>query len=316
MVKETEQSSIVVKSGIIYQAISGFYYVWSEGESYPTKPRGNFRHQQMKPLVGDRVKFEFDKANEKSNSRLIEIEERYNQLVRPTVANVDYAFVVTSLIEPDFSYNLLDYFLVSVEANHIQPLVLLTKYDLLLKQKGQVEAEKLVQEISKVYKDVGYTVITLDGSEASVENLTQQIDEGLYVIMGQSGVGKSTLLNRLLPDAQIETAAISDALNRGRHTTREVTLYRFKKGMLADTPGFSAIEFATLEKEELAACFPEIDAASEFCKFRSCLHINEPGCQVKKLLAESKITESRYNNYLQIYERIDQRKPMYRKKNQ
>lgn len=314
MDKATEMSSIVVKTGIIYQAISGFYYVWSEGESYATKPRGNFRHQQTKPLVGDVVKFEIDEADSNSNGRLIEIQERYNELVRPTVANVDYAFVVTSLIEPDFSYNLLDYFLVSVEANHIQPLILLTKFDLLVKQKGQEEAKAVVRKISKLYEKIGYTVITMDASEESVERLTEQIEAGLYVIMGQSGVGKSTLLNRLLPEARIETAAISDALNRGRHTTREVTLYRFNKGMLADTPGFSAIEFASLEKEELAACFPEFSEASDRCKFRSCLHINEPGCQVKELLAKGQIAESRYNNYLQIFERIEQRKPIYRKK--
>lgn len=314
MKKATEQSSIVVKTGIIYQAISGFYYVWSEGESYATKPRGNFRHQQTKPLVGDVVKFEVDQEDANSNSRIIEIQERYNELVRPTVANVDFAFVVTSLIEPDFSYNLLDYFLVSVEANNIQPLILLTKFDLLVKQKGQEEAKRIVREIAKVYEAVGYTVITLDSSEESVINLTEQIEAGLYVIMGQSGVGKSTLLNRLLPEANIETAAISDALNRGRHTTREVTLYRFNKGMLADTPGFSAIEFLTLEKEELAACFPEIAEGSHECKFRSCLHINEPGCHVKQLVDEKKIAQSRYNNYLQIFERIEQRKPVYRKK--
>lgn len=314
MDKATEMSSIVVKTGIIYQAISGFYYVWSEGESYATKPRGNFRHQQTKPLVGDVVKFEIDEADSNSNGRLIEIQERYNELVRPTVANVDYAFVVTSLIEPDFSYNLLDYFLVSVEANHIQPLILLTKFDLLVKQKGQEEAKAVVRKISKLYERIGYTVITMDASDESVERLTEQIEAGLYVIMGQSGVGKSTLLNRLLPEARIETAAISDALNRGRHTTREVTLYRFNKGMLADTPGFSAIEFTSLEKEELAACFPEFSEASDRCKFRSCLHINEPGCQVKELLAKGQIAESRYNNYLQIFERIEQRKPIYRKK--
>ena len=314
MDKATEMSSIVVKTGIIYQAISGFYYVWSEGESYATKPRGNFRHQQTKPLVGDVVKFEIDEADSNSNGRLIEIQERYNELVRPTVANVDYAFVVTSLIEPDFSYNLLDYFLVSVEANHIQPLILLTKFDLLVKQKGQEEAKAVVRKISKLYERIGYTVITMDASDESIERLTEQIEAGLYVIMGQSGVGKSTLLNRLLPEARIETAAISDALNRGRHTTREVTLYRFNKGMLADTPGFSAIEFTSLEKEELAACFPEFSEASDRCKFRSCLHINEPGCQVKELLAKGQIAESRYNNYLQIFERIEQRKPIYRKK--
>lgn len=315
MPNKAENSSVVVKSGIIYQAISGFYYVWSDGESYATKPRGNFRHQQMKPLVGDRVKFEYDESDSQSNSRLIEIAPRRNQLVRPTVSNVDYALVVTSLIEPNFSYNLLDYFLVSVEAHDIQPLILLTKYDLLLEQKGQVEAEALVGEITELYAEVGYKVVVLDGTKASYDRLGTHIEDALYVIMGQSGVGKSTLLNHMLPDAQIETSAISDALNRGRHTTREVTLYRYNEGLLADTPGFSAIEFTTLEKEELQTCFPEILEATNDCKFRSCLHINEPGCAVKAQWEAGEIAESRYQNYLQIFERIEQRKPVYRKKN-
>lgn len=307
--------SIKQQTGMIYQSISGFYYVWSEGESYTTKPRGNFRHQKTKPLVGDQVLFEIDLANEASDSRIIEIEERKNQLVRPSIANVDYAFVVMSLIEPNFSYNLLDYFLVSVEHHHIQSIILLTKYDLLIEEKGDEHAQAFVEEIRAIYQRIGYEVIVIDDTEAKIQAVIDSIKEGVYVVMGQSGVGKSTLLNRMLPDADIETAEISDSLNRGRHTTREVTLYQLGEGFIADTPGFSAIEFENIEKEELAECFPEMRAVSHLCKFRSCQHLNEPQCAVKAAVSNGTISSIRYRNYEQIYDKIAQRKPVYNRKN-
>lgn len=314
MKQSNNTSGLIVKEGVIYQSISGFYYVWSDGETYATKPRGNFRHQNMKPLVGDRVKFELDTKDVQSNGRLIEIQPRRNQMIRPAIVNVDHALVVMSLIQPDFSANLLDTFLVSVEATHIEAIIVLTKYDLLVEEVGLVEAEKRVQAIQQVYQTIGYPVAVLDGQPASYQALGDLIVEGIYVVMGQSGVGKSTLLNHLIPELSIETAAISDSLNRGKHTTREVTLYRYHEGLLADTPGFSAMEFADLEKEELSHYFPELAEASHGCKFRSCMHINEPKCQVRALVESGEIASSRYKNYLQMFERIEQRKPIYNKK--
>lgn len=314
MKQSNNTSGLIVKEGVIYQSISGFYYVWSDGETYATKPRGNFRHQNMKPLVGDRVKFELDTKDVQSNGRLIEIQPRRNQMIRPAIVNVDHALVVMSLIQPDFSANLLDTFLVSVEATHIEAIIVLTKYDLLVEKVGLVEAEKRVQAIQQVYQTIGYPVAVLDGQPASYQALGDLIVEGIYVVMGQSGVGKSTLLNHLIPELSIETAAISDSLNRGKHTTREVTLYRYHEGLLADTPGFSAMEFADLEKEELSHYFPELAEASHGCKFRSCMHINEPKCQVRALVESGEIASSRYKNYLQMFERIEQRKPIYNKK--
>lgn len=314
MTQSINHSDLVVKEGIIYQSISGFYYVWSKGESYATRPRGNFRHQNMKPLVGDRVVFELDTEDTHSNGRLIEIKPRKNEMIRPAIVNVDYALVVMSLVQPDFSANLLDTFLVSVESIQVEPIIVLTKYDLLLEKKGQETAEKSVQTIKDLYQSIGYQVVVLDGSPEQYTSLGEYIKEGIYVVMGQSGVGKSTLLNHMIPELAIETAAISDALNRGKHTTREVTLYHYNDGLLADTPGFSAMEFAEIEKENLRYYFPEIASAGEQCKFRSCLHINEPSCHVQRLVEEGTIAKSRYQHYVQMFEKIEQRKPIYNKK--
>ncbi|MBD3949684.1 ribosome small subunit-dependent GTPase A [Tuanshanicoccus lijuaniae] len=306
--------STEVKKGLIYQAISGFYYVWSQGQSFATKPRGNFRHQQIKPLVGDRVEFEVDVTDEQSESRLIKILPRKNALVRPPVANVDYALVVMSLVEPEFSYNLLDYFLVSVASNQIEPYIILTKKDILVETKGQAAADALIDEIKQVYHAAGYPVLVKEEQRQFIDQLAQYIEAGIYIVMGQSGVGKSTLLNQLLPDSEIQTAAISDYLNRGRHTTREVTLYPWNDGLLADTPGFSAIDFPEVEKEQLSEYFPEIWQQSQHCRFRGCLHINEPNCAVKTAVESGEIAATRYQNYCQILEKIEQRKPIYRKK--
>lgn len=306
--------NVIVKEGLIYQAISGFYYVWVEGKSIATKPRGKFRHQQMKPLVGDRVEIEIDLNDQQSESRLIKVLPRKNTLVRPSVANVDYSFVVMSLVEPEFSFNLMDYFLVSMECNQIKPIIVLTKYDLLVQQNGEVQAQAIIENVIKIYQSIGYQVVVRDTEDRFKTQIESIIEKGIYIVMGQSGVGKSTLLNQLLPKGEIATGEISSYLNRGRHTTREVTLYQLYGGMLADTPGFSAIDFPELEKEGLSECFPEIWKTSEHCRFRGCLHHNEPGCAVKDAVEEGVITQSRYQNYLQIFEKIKNRKPFYRKK--
>ncbi|WP_376713557.1 ribosome small subunit-dependent GTPase A [Globicatella sulfidifaciens] len=310
-----KEKQIITKEGFIYQAISGFYYVWSEGHSYATKPKGKFRHQQVKPLVGDHVEIEIDLDDSQSESRLVTIFPRKNSLVRPPVANVDDAFIVMSLVEPDFSYNLLDYFLVSIESHQIEPIILLTKYDLLVKSMGEATAESKVKEIKDIYQKIGYQVIVKNEIIAFAEEIESVVNkDAIYIVMGQSGVGKSTLLNDLLPKADIATGEISDYLNRGRHTTREVTLYRLYQGLLADTPGFSAIDFPQIEKEALSQYFPEIWRKSAECRFRGCLHQNEPNCAVKEAVETGEIATSRYENYSQILQKIEQRKPVYRKK--
>lgn len=304
-----------IKQGIIYNAISGFYYVWADGESYTTKPKGVFRHQSAKPLVGDHVDIEIDAVNLESNDRLVKMHPRKNELVRPPIANVDYVFVVMSLIEPDFSMNLLDTFLAVFEGNKIQPFIILTKYDLLVDSLGEAEAVAKVQAITDLYREnIGYDVVVLNGSKERFDQVKALIQEGVYVVAGQSGVGKSTMINHLIPELNIETAEISSALNRGRHTTRAVTLYPLGKGLLADTPGFSSLELIDIPKEELQYTFPEIAEAARSCKFRSCVHINEPKCHVKASVEAGEIADSRYQNYLNMYQRIESQKPVYDRK--
>ncbi|MBG9982255.1 ribosome small subunit-dependent GTPase A [Aerococcaceae bacterium DSM 111020] len=304
-----------IKKGIIYHALSGFYYVWADGEHYTTKPKGLFRHQDEKPLVGDYVDIEIDHVNQESEDRLIHIYPRENVLVRPPIANIDHVFIVVSLVEPAFSFNLLDTFLAVFEGQQIEPIIILTKYDLLEESIGQDEAQQKVMEINKLYQDnIGYQVLVIDGTQSSFDAVKEMMTDGVYVVAGQSGVGKSTLINGMLPELNLETAAISSALNRGRHTTRSVTLYPFGDGLLADTPGFSSLEVIDIEKEDLQYTFPEIAEASHQCKFRSCVHINEPKCHVKDLVASGDIAESRYQNYLTMYKKIENQKPIYERK--
>lgn len=289
--------------GQIQKALSGFYYIYSEGKIYQTRARGNFRNRKITPLVGDYAVFESENLTE---GYLLEILPRKNKLLRPPVANVDQGIIVISLVEPQFSYFLLDRFLVSIEYEDIEPIIYLSKADL------QIE-NKLLDEITSTYQKIGYTVIVSNEEEA-MEKLIGLFPDRLTVFTGQSGTGKSTLLNRLMPQLELETAEISDALGRGRHTTRHVELLSIADGLVADTPGFSAINFFDITERELAKQFPEFVQASPHCRFRECLHLNEPDCEVKRQVETGDIAKSRYENYVRFLEEIKKRKPIYKKK--
>ncbi|GAA2914467.1 ribosome small subunit-dependent GTPase A [Enterococcus pseudoavium] len=286
--------------GQIRKALSGFYYVSSGGKIHQTRARGNFRKKKLTPLVGDEVVFS---SEENSEGYILELLPRKNDLVRPPVANVDQGVVVTSLVEPNFSYNLLDRFLVTLENKGIYPVIYLSKTDL-------VADQTLVNEIRTVYEPLGYPVI--DG-EQDKQRLTDLFAEKLTVFMGQSGAGKSTLLNDVSPELNLETGEISDALGRGRHTTRHVELLELFGGLVADTPGFSSIEFLEISADELPKEFPEFLAAAPECRFRECHHVNEPGCEVKRRLEIGEIAQTRYDNYLQFLQEIEKRRPVYKK---
>ncbi|EMF0248067.1 ribosome small subunit-dependent GTPase A [Enterococcus hirae] len=289
--------------GQIRKAISGFYYVHADGETYQTRGRGNFRNRKITPLVGDQVLFE---SENKTDGYLLEVMPRKNQLVRPPVANVDLGVVVTSLVEPNFSYNLLDRFLVTLEYESIEPVIFLTKTDL-------ASNEQQIDEIKQTYETIGYPVIVpkYPGDTAEV---IRYFPERLTVFMGQSGAGKSTLLNQISPDLNLETGEISDSLGRGRHTTRHVELLPLYDGLVADTPGFSSIDFLTIETTELPKQFPEFVSASNHCRFRECMHAKEPGCEVKRQVETGEIAQTRYENYLQFLQEVENRKPIYSKK--
>lgn len=289
-------------TGQIRKALSGFYYVYDNGKLIQTRARGVFRNRGQSPLVGDYVTYTIEGEND---GTVTEIEPRKNELVRPPIANIDQAFLVFSAIEPDFNLHLLDRFLAVIEGYQIEPIIIVTKMDLLTESERQK-----VQQDADYYQQIGYTVLfTFKGDSNLTDQISSMLEGQISVLAGQSGVGKSTLLNTLLPELDLKTGEISSALGRGKHTTRHVELIELRGGLLADTPGFSTFEMDHLEKEELSSCFPEMDKLS--CRFRGCLHLKEPGCAVKEAVEQGSIAEFRYQHYLQFLEEIMDRKPRY-----
>ncbi|ALC91032.1 GTPase RsgA [Bacillus sp. FJAT-18017] len=290
--------------GKIIKALSGFYYVVHEGTVTQCRGRGVFRKNKITPLVGDEVVFQADNEQE---GYILEVRERKNELVRPPIANVDRAILVFSAVEPAFSPALLDRFLVLVEYNHIEPIICITKTDLA----SEKEMEKL-EEFAQDYRAAGYDVLLVSSeTESGIELLSPHLEGKISVFAGQSGVGKSSLLNVLRPDLELKTDHISSHLGRGKHTTRHVELIEIGNGLVADTPGFSSLEFMEIEAEQLTACFPEIQKASEKCKFRGCLHMKEPKCAVKAAVEDGVIPRYRYENYVNFLQEIKDRKPRY-----
>lgn len=290
--------------GRIIKALSGFYYVKSGDEIYTCRGRGVFRNQNISPLVGDFVKFDITEHKE---GYIQEIEKRKNELVRPPVANITQGIIVNAAVDPKFSALLLDRFLVVVEALGISPLIVITKKDL------ATEAD--IADINSYladYEKIGYTVkfLSLDKPQ-ELNQIKVFLKDHVTVVIGQSGVGKSTLLNVINPAFDIKTGEISKSLGRGKHTTRHVELLEVNEGLVADTPGFSALEFTDIEAEELSSYFIEINRASENCKFRMCLHDKEPGCAVKSAVETGYITSYRHAHYLTFLNEIKNRKPRY-----
>jgi len=292
--------------GQIRKAISGFYYVEKDGELIQSKARGVFRKRGINPLVGDFVTYEPDGDN---NALITVVHERKNELIRPPISNIDQALLVFSIVEPTFSPHLLDRFLTVIESYNVQPVICLTKKDLASK-----ETLKSVMEIADYYEKIGYTVLNTFIDDEDLLSVLQPVMEGkTTVLAGQSGVGKSTLLNTVLPELDLKTGEISEALGRGKHTTRHVVLLEILGGLVADSPGFSSLEFDHINKEKLSDCFIEMKEASSDCKFRECLHLKEPKCAVKEKVASGEILKSRYDNYVHFLEEIIDRKPRYEK---
>lgn len=294
------------RTGRIIKSISGFYDVIDDQseEIVRTRARGNFRKRKIKPVVGDKVKY--DATGDLGY--ILELLPRDNSLVRPPIANVDQAIVVTSAAEPNFSSNLLDKILLNIEHNDIQPLIYLTKSDLL----SDEEYQELKQVIDG-YSEADYQVFDDQDSynDQQVDQLKATFKDKVTVFTGQSGAGKSTLLNHIDKELGLATAAISQTLNRGKHTTRQVSLFDIDGGLVADTPGFSSIDLMEVSKEELPSLFPEFLKYSPECQFRGCSHVNEPGCKVKEMLSEGKIMKSRYDNYLYFLNEINSYKKRY-----
>ena len=272
-------------TGIIIKCISNDYTVLSNNKEYICKPRGIFRNQKITPLVGDVVDFD------EKNNYILKIQKRNNELIRPQIANVDYAIIVTSVKKPDLDTYLLDKTLTIISYNNIIPVIYFTKLDL-LNETEQKEINNIITYYKKIYK-----VAT------SKDELLEIINNKTVVLTGQSGAGKSTLLNKINPKLNLQTSEISDALGRGKHTTRHTELHKVNNSLIADTPGFSKIDFYNMNNIQIRDNMKEMFDNLDKCKYKDCMHINEDNCKVKNLVIEGKILPSRYINYKRFIER-------------
>lgn len=271
--------------GKIVKQLSNDYTVKAD-KLYVCKPRGKFRNLGLTPLVGDNV--EFDPVN----NYILNILDRKNELERPSISNVDQAVIVTSVKIPDFSSNLLDKLLCIIEFNNIKPIICFTKLDLLSNE----ELEN-IRKLEDYYRTIGYPVY-----ENTDSNLKDIFKDKITVFAGQSGAGKSSLLNRLDSSLNLETGEVSIALGRGKHTTRHTELIELLGGMIADTPGFSAIDFNGMTKSDIRDNFIEFNKYRDNCLYKDCMHVSEDNCAIKELVGKE-ILNSRYENYLKFIEK-------------
>lgn len=292
--------------GTVIGLIAGYYDVETDEGLIRTRASGVFRQKKQKPAVGDHVEIQID---DQGTSYLVKIFPRMNRIGRPAVANVSHVLLVISAVQPDFSLQLLDRFLTFFAWQKVAVTIYLSKADLL---KNSAKLEQIKLDLA-YYQKIGYPVYF--DAETLAKELNQKIGKDqIWTLAGQSGAGKSTLLNKLKKDANQETGQISMVLNRGKHTTRKVQLFKLGKGFLADTPGFSSIDLTPIKLDQLKNYFLEFKKASAHCKFRGCLHLKEPKCEVKRLLAESEIIQSRYDDYLAMRNEIEEgRIPEYLK---
>ena len=288
--------------GKIVKGISGFYYVHVvESGIYECKAKGIFRQQKMKPLVGDDVEIDII-SEEKKTGNVAAILPRKNALIRPAVANVDQALLIFAAASPNPNFNLLDRFLVMMGRQDVPVILCFNKCDLI--------TEEQKQEIEAIYEVSGCKILFVSAKkELGLKELQEILEGKTTTVAGPSGVGKSSLINLLAPEACMETGEISKKIERGRHTTRHAELIQLKgDGYIMDTPGFSSLYLPEMEKEELQDCYPEFAAFEPYCRFQGCSHISEPDCGVKEALSEGKIHPVRYENYCQLYGELKDRR--------
>ena len=289
-------------TGKIIKGIAGFYYEHTGRRGlYESIAGGAFRNQKIKPLVGDEVRLDIIDAAEKKGN-ITEILPRRNELVRPAVANIDQALILFALKEPEPNLNLLDRFLIQMGKRDIPVVIGFNKADL---------ADKTaIRQVRHIYDLAGYKnfVISVEKKEG-----LSKVDECLRgkttVLAGPSGVGKSSLMNHLYPEAAMETGAVSEKIKRGRHTTRHSQLfYLGEDTYLFDTPGFTSLYLTDFTEENLKDYFPEFLSYEPDCRFVGCRHINEPDCGVKQALNEGKISPARYEHYVQMYNELKEQR--------
>ena len=272
--------------GKIVKNISNDYTIKSSDKLYVCKPRGKFRNTKEIPLVGDNVVFD------ENSNYILEIKKRKNSLVRPSVANIDQVVILASSKSPDFDTNLLDKLLVTIEFNNIKPIICISKIDLLSKDEF-----KVIDDYKKYYEYIGYNVYY--NNDLNIKNI---FEDKVTVFTGQSGSGKSSLLNRLNSDFNLKTNEISKALNRGKHTTRHTELFSLEGGLVADTPGFSSLDFSGMTESDIRDNMIEFNKYRGLCKYKDCMHNKEDDCEIKRQVGTN-ILNSRYLNYLKFIDK-------------
>ncbi len=287
--------------GKIVKGIAGFYYIYIEGFGvYECKAKGIFRNQKVKPLVGDDVEIEILDEEEKSGN-IVEILPRRSELIRPAVANIDQALVLFAAAKPKPNLSLLDRFLIMMDRQSIPTVVCFNKKD-------EASSEEL-DRLRSIYTGCKYQVVCISAMlEEGIEEVRRILKGHTTTLAGPSGVGKSTLINLLVPDAKMETGKISDKIDRGKHTTRHSELFRMEAdSYIFDTPGFSSLELMAMEKEELRYSFPEFREYEGSCRFQGCVHMEEPDCAVKRAVEEGRIGCERYESYTGLFRELKEK---------
>lgn len=278
-------------NGIILKGIGGFYYVETAEGVFECKAKGRFRREKISPIAGDKVSIT---VNSNAENTIDEIDERKNFLLRPPVANIDNLLLVVSMCEPAPNTLVIDKMTALAERNGITPIIVFSKTDL-------ASADEFVD----IYKTTGYSIFTVSPEDKSdLEKIMSLLSGKLTAFTGNSGVGKSTLINALCPSLALSTAEISSKLGRGRHTTRQAEIFHVGDGLIIDTAGFSSLDLISNDpilKEELALYFPEFQEYIGQCKFTSCAHIGEKGCKICEMVQKGIINKSRHDNYIELY---------------
>lgn len=280
------------------KGIAGFYYVHVIGAGvYECKAKGIFRKEKIKPLVGDNVEIDIISEEEKTGN-ISRILERKNELIRPAVANIDQAMVIFAAAKPKPNFNLLDRFLIMMEQQQVDTVICFNKQDL--------ATEEELRKLEETYQKCGYHILfTSARKEEGLEEVKKVLEGKTTTVAGPSGVGKSSLINLIQPEIEMETGNISEKIERGKHTTRHSQLIHVKNNTyIMDTPGFSSLYLMGFEKEELKEYFKEFKEYEPECRFLGCSHIHEPDCGVKQALEEGKISRIRYENYVAMYEEL------------
>ena len=288
--------------GKIIKGIAGFYYVFVvESGIYECKAKGAFRKEKIKPLVGDNVTIEVLNEEEKTGN-IVSVDKRKNELIRPAVANIDQALVVFAAVKPDPHFNLLDRFLVMMERKDIPVILCFNKKD--------IATEPKIKELESIYEKCGYPVIFTSALEKdNIDGIRKLLKGKTTAIAGPSGVGKSSLINELQSKITMETGSISTKIDRGKHTTRHSEFITIDDdSFIMDTPGFSSLYVNDFEKEDLKYYFREFEPYEGTCRFNGCDHIHEPGCAVKEALENGEIHKIRYDNYVEMYNELKEKK--------